>query len=107
MEQIIAALQTYMNIKAVICAVVGTQIIKWFLPPESKELTTWWDRFTVRSGPILNRAVPILPVLIAFVVCYFVEKDSSYTWDDAVHGISSGAIAGYLYRTTKTLIFGE
>ncbi len=103
----IAVIQQYINIKAVIVAIVLTQIIKYFLPGPPKEILTVFDRFTVRSGPYLNRIVPVLPVLIAFVVTYFLEKDSAYTMEDAVHGISSGAFAGYTYRTTKTLIFGE
>ena len=103
----LAIIQQYINIKAVVVAIVLTQIIKYFLPSEPKEILTWLDKFSVRQGPILNRFLPILPVLIAFVVTYFLEKDSAYTMEDAIHGISSGAFAGYTYRTTKTLIFGE
>jgi hypothetical protein len=103
----IVVIQQYINIKAVVVAIVLTQLIKFFLPPVPKDILTWWDRFTVRSGPVLNRIVPVLPVAIAFVVTYFLERDSTYTMEDAVHGISSGAFAGYTYRTTKTMIFGE
>jgi len=103
----ISTLQGFINIKAVVVAIVLTQIIKYFLPSQVSEPATVLERFTVRAGPILTRIVPVLPVLIAFVVAYFLEKDSAYTMEDAVHGISSGAFAGYTYRTTKTMIFGE
>jgi hypothetical protein len=103
----LAVIQQYINIKAVMVAIVLTQFIKYFLPSPVKDPATTLERFAVKSGPFLNRLVPVLPVVIAFIVTYFLEKDSAYTMEDAVHGISSGAFAGYTYRTTKALIFGE
>jgi hypothetical protein len=105
--EFIDIMQQYVNFKAVAVAVIGTQVIKFFLPPVTKEVMTIWDRFTVRSSPILTRSLPFIPVVIAFVFNYFLERDSAYTMDDAVRGLVSGASAAYTYRTTKTLIFGE
>jgi len=107
MMEFLGIMQQYVNFKAVLVAVIGTQVIKFFLPPVKKEVMTLWDRFTVRSGPILTRSLPFIPVIIAMVFTYFLERDSSYTMDDGVRGLVSGAFAAYTYRTTKTLIFGE
>ncbi len=103
----LAIVQQYINIKAVVVAIVLTQFIKYFLPSPVKDPVTTLERFAVKSGPFLNRLVPVLPVVIAFVVTYLLERDAAYSMEDAVHGISSGAFAGYTYRTTKALIFGE
>jgi hypothetical protein len=103
----LVTLQAYINLKAVIVAVAGTQFIKYLLPAPPKEAITWWDKFEVRSGPFLSRVVVFLPVIIAFIVTYFLERDSTYSNEDIVRGICSGAFAAYTYRTTKTMIFGE
>jgi hypothetical protein len=98
----IALLQTYINIKAVVAAIVFTQFVKYWLPP-----ATSGGKFSVRVGPYLSRIVPFLPVVFGFVVTYFLDLDSSYTAEDAFQGVMSGTFAAYTYRTTKALIFGE
>ena len=104
---ILTLIQQYINIKAVLAAVVGTQFVKFFLPTPPVVIETWWDRFEVRTGPFLTRIVPILPIVFGIVVTFYLERDSTYSTDDAFRGVMSGAFAAYSYRTTKALIFGE
>ncbi len=103
----IALIQQYINMKAVLFAIAGTSIFRFLWPSPPKEIVTWFDRFTVREGPVINRLLPVLPVVIAFVCTYYFEQDSRYTMDDAFRGIMSGTFAAYTYKTVKTLIFGE
>ena len=110
MEWILTIIQAYINVKAVMVAVVLTQLVKRFLPsvPATNDVPLkWWQKFSVKDGPILTRIIPLLPVLFAFIVTFFLEHDSTYTAEDAVRGIASGGFAGYTYSTTKTMIFGE
>ena len=104
MEWYLTIIQTYLNIKAVLAAVALTSFIKYVLPsPEDG----FWARFNVRPGPVLSRVVPFLPVVIAFVWTYLLERDANYTFEDAFRGIMSGAFAGHSYKLAKTAIFGE
>ena len=109
MEWVITIIQSLINVKAVMFAVVATQFVKRILP--AKELTngenpTRFHKWTVKDGPLLTRVVPLLPMLFAVVMTFFLERDSRYTLEDFIRGVASGAFAGYTYSTTKTLIFG-
>ena len=110
MEWVLTIIQAYINVKAVMVAVVLTQLVKRFLPSvpaTNGSPLKWWEKFAVKEGPVLTRIVPLLPVFFAFIVTFFLERDTSYTAEDAVRGIASGGFAGYTYSTTKTMIFGE
>ena len=98
-----SVIQQFVNIKAVLLAVIGTQAIKYLLPsPVKGEITS-----DVVRGSWTTRALPFVPVLIASVVTFLLEMDVKYTQDDFVRGFMSGAFAAYLYRTTRVTIFGD
>lgn len=99
---ILAVLQQFINIKAVLAAVVLTQMVKYWLPSPTVDRT-----MQVIPGHLTTRLLPMVPVLIGFIVTYFLEKDSRYTVDDAFRGCMSGMFAAFTYRTTKVAIFGE
>ena len=109
-EWLLTILQTYINVKAVTFAIIGTQAIKRFLPsppaPNWNPLK-WWEKFAVKEGPVISRIIPFLPVLLAFAMTYFFERDSHYTLEDAFRGVVSGAFSGWTYSTTKIQIFGQ
>lgn len=89
--------------KAVALAVCVTQILKYYLPspPMVDGRTT-----ELEAGKWWTRLMPFCPILTGMIFCYFLERDTQYTFDDGVKGFMSGALAGYLYRTTKVTIFG-
>lgn len=99
---ILAVLQQFINIKAVLAAVVLTQAIKYFLPSPTVGRTT-----DTIPGHLSTRLLPFVPLLIGFIVTYFIERDSTYTADDVFRGLMSGMFAAYTYRTAKVAIFGE
>ncbi len=99
---VLAVLQQFINIKAVLAAVVLTQLLKYALPSPTVQRTT-----EVIPGHLTTRLLPLVPISVGFVVTYFLEKDSAYTWDDAFRGCMSGMFAAFTYRTTKVSIFGE
>jgi len=101
-------IQQFVNMKAVVAAVVLTQIIKYYLPAPTLMMLKEGERTTqVEAGKWWTRLLPFAPTLIGMVFCYFLERDTQYTFDDAVKGFMSGALASYLYRTTKVSILGE
>lgn len=108
-EWILTIIQASINVKAVVFAILGTQALKRFLPtppaPNGHPLE-WWEKFAVKEGPIISRVIPFLPVLMAFAMTYFFERDSHYTLEDAFRGVVSGAFAGWTFSTTKIQIFG-
>ena len=100
----LSIIQQYVNMQAVVVAVVVTQGLKYFLPSPPG---TIGKSFLIEAGKWWTRAMPFVPVALGFVFCYFIEKDSKYIFGDAVKGILSGALASYLYTTTRVSIFGE
>jgi len=98
--------QQFVNMKAVLIAVMLTQLVKYFLP--SPPETPAGERTTeLEPGKWWTRLIPFCPIFLGMVFCYFIERDSRYTFDDVVKGFMSGALAGYLYRTTKVTLFGD
>jgi len=94
--------------KAVVASVLVTQIIKYYLPsPPSLMLKEGERTAEVEAGKWWTRLLPFSPILIGMAFCYFLERDSQYTFDDGVKGFMSGALGSYLYRTTKVSILGE
>lgn len=102
----LAILQQFVNMKAVLASVLVTQIVKYFLPNPPSVMTE--GRTTeVEAGKWWTRLLPFCPILIGMIFCYFLERDTQYTFDDGVKGFMSGALGAYLYRTTKVAIFGD
>lgn len=109
MEWVITIIQSLINVKAVMFAVVATQFVKRLLPPKelpAGETPSRWHKWTVKDGPVVTRVIPLLPMVFAVIMTFFLERDSRYTLEDFIRGVASGAFAGYTYSTTKTLIFG-
>ena len=102
----IQIIQQYVNMKAVLVAVIVTQIIKYYLP--SPPATPSGERTTeVEAGRWWTRLMPFSPILIGMLFCYVLELDAKFTFDDGVKGFMSGALASYLYRTTRVTLFGD
>lgn len=107
MDWYITTIQAYLNIKAALAAVAITSFVRYWLPAPDSNPEGFWHQFAVRQGPIINRVVTFLPVVIAFVATYFFEADSRYTFEDGFRGVLSGAFAAYSYKGAKTAIFGN
>ena len=104
----LAIIQQFVNMKAVVASVIITQIIKYYLPsPASLMLKPGEHTAEVEPGKWWTRLLPFAPILIGMGFCYFLERDTQYTFDDSVKGFMSGALGSYLYRTTKVSLFGE
>jgi hypothetical protein len=94
--------------QAVLIAVIITQIVKYFLPtPSTSTLTPEGRTTTVEAGKWWTRLLPFCPILIGMISCCGIEWDGKFTFADGVKGFMSGALAAYLYRTTKVTILGE
>lgn len=128
---LLTMIQQFVNIKAVLLAVAGTQALKYYLPcPLSLPVTVTTDSAGEKSveqtegqGPLASgstsvrssavvpgswttRMLPFVPLLIALIVTFVLEYDSKFTSEDFVRGILSGMLASYGYRTTKVVFFG-
>jgi len=100
--EIIKVIQQYVNMLAVIAAVVATQGLKRLLPNDPEGSST-----SVEPGKWWTRCLPFFPVLFGIGFCLLIEKDASFTFADGVRGFMSGALAAYLYRTSAVTIFGK
>jgi len=99
---IIAIVQQYVNVKAVVLAVAATQLIKYLLPgtdPTKRDCTTL-------PGTWYTRMMPVVPLLIGTAICVLIEKKSAFMAEDVIRGMMSGILAAWVYRTTKVTIFG-
>ena len=104
----LAIIQGFVNMKAVVAAVMLTQVVKYYLPTPPEGTFAPGERTTdTEPGRWWTRILPFCPILIGMGFCYFLERHTQYTFDDAVKGFMSGALGAYLYRTTKVTIFGE
>ena len=98
---ILPIIQQFVNVKAVMLAVLLTQATKyWVLPSPYGEKTA-----EVIPGHITTRLLPFLPVLIGILYCTLVERTAT-VMEDAIRGIFTGMMAAFVYRTTKVSIFG-
>lgn len=100
----ISLLVSYVDVGSVLLGVIGTHLIRYFLP------TPKGDTSKFGVGPIAYRCLPFLPLIIGAVTV--VIKDGlvtpTLTIDEAVvKGLVSGAAAAYLFRTFKVVIFGK
>jgi hypothetical protein len=103
----IQIIQQHVNMQAVAIAVIITQIVKYYLPtPSVLTLPVGERTTTVEAGRWWTRLLPFCPILIGMASCFGIEWDGKYTFADGVKGFMSGALAAYLYRTTKVTIFG-
>lgn len=111
--EFIQVLQAYVDMRAVLIAVILSQSLKYFLPSPAQvteggmTTTDIPKSFMIESGKWWTRLMPFFPVLIGMVSCYFIDRVSPYTFAAAVRGFLSGALAAYLYRTTKVTVFGD
>jgi len=98
---ILPIVQQFVNMKAVMLAVLLTQATKyWILPSPNGSKTT-----EVIPGAISTRLLPFLPVLIGILYCTLVERTAT-VMEDAIRGVFTGMVAAFTYRTTKVSIFG-
>jgi hypothetical protein len=100
----IPLLMSYVDVGSVLLGVIGTHFIRYLLPSPKGDTS----KFAV--GPIAYRCLPFIPLIIGAATV--VVKDGlvtpTLTVDESVvKGIVSGAVAAYLFRTTKIVIFGK
>jgi hypothetical protein len=98
---ILPIVQQFVNVKAVMLAVLLTQGVKYWLPSPSGEKKT-----EVVPGALSTRLLPFLPVLIGILYCTLVERTAT-VMEDSIRGIFTGMMAAFAYRTTKVSIFGQ
>ena len=99
---VIAIVQQYVNVKAVVLAVVATQLLKYLIPsPDDGKATD-----TIR-GHWTTRLLPVVPLVVGAAFCALIERDNAFTAEDIVRGAMSGTLAAWVYRTTKVSIFGQ
>ncbi|OGM08105.1 hypothetical protein A2Z67_03700 [Candidatus Woesebacteria bacterium RBG_13_36_22] len=97
-------LSGYIDIGGVLLGIILTQLIRYLLPtPEGAS-----SKFEV--GRIAYRSLPFYPLFIGGLAVLI--KDGlitpTMTFDEAiVKGFISGAVAAYLYKTTKVMIWGK
>ena len=98
---ILPIIQQFVNVKAVMLAVLLTQATKyWVLPSPSGE-----QKSEVVPGALSTRLLPFLPVLVGILYCTLIERTATLL-EDTIRGIFTGMMAAFAYRTTKVSIFG-
>jgi hypothetical protein len=99
---ILPIVQQFVNVKAVMLAVLLTQGTKyWVLPSPCGEKTA-----EVVPGTLSTRLLPFMPVLIGILYCTLIERTAT-VMEDTIRGIFTGMMAAFAYRTTKVSIFGQ
>ena len=96
---ILSIIQQSINVKAVVLAVVLTQVARYCLPSGDGTISAKVMGWT-------NRLLPILPLVFGMLFCGLLERDSSYVMEDLIRGVFSGAMASYSYRMVKVSILG-
>ena len=100
---ILPIVQQFVNVKAVMLAVLLTQAVKyWVLPcPAGSE-----KKSEVVPGALSTRLLPFMPVLVGILYCTLIERTAT-VMEDVIRGIFTGMMAAFAYRTTKVSIFGQ
>jgi len=100
---ILPIVQQFVNVKAVMLAVLLTQGTKYWLCPSP---APGEKSAEVIPGHITTRLLPFMPVLIGILYCTIVERTAT-VMEDSIRGIFTGMMAAFAYRTTKVSIFGQ
>jgi hypothetical protein len=100
----ISLITSYVDVGSVLLGVVLTHLVRYFMPTPKGSTS----KFNI--GPIAYKCMPFVPLLIGAATV--VIKDGLVTptlgIDEAVvKGVVSGAVAAYVFRTTKIQIFGK
>ena len=99
---VLPIIQQFVNVKAVMLAVLLTQGTKyWILPSPYGDKTA-----EVVPGALTTRLLPFMPVVIGILYCTLIERTAT-VMEDVIRGIFTGMMAAFAYRTTKVSIFGQ
>ena len=96
---ILPIIQQSINLKAVVLAIVLTQVVRYCLPSGDGTVSSAVPGWA-------NRLLPLLPLAFGMLFCGLIERDSTYAMEDVIRGVFSGAMASYSYRMVKVSILG-